>query len=122
MIKCWILKQLHLKYGIENLCLGGGCAYNGLANGKIYNKTGFKHVWIPPAPSDAGSAIGAVVHYLVKERKVRSKITRNPFLGPEYYLDDIRHAIGIRSFKKFESENKLRSYNTISSIIWSKVI
>ncbi len=93
-----------------NLCLGGGCAYNGTANGKIIDKTHFEHLWIPPAPSDAGSAIGAVVHYLVKERKVKSKITRNPFLGPEFYFDDIRRAIGNNKFKKYESDRKLREF------------
>ena len=64
----------------KNLVLSGGCAYNGTANGKIVNKTIFDHLWIPPAPSDAGSAIGAVIHYLVKEKKFRDKITKNPFL------------------------------------------
>lgn len=93
-----------------NLCLGGGCAYNGTANGKIIDKTHFEHLWIPPAPSDAGSAIGAVVHYLVKERKVKSKITRNPFLGPEFYFDDIKKAIGSHKYKKFESDRKLREH------------
>ena len=82
-----ILKQLHLKYGIENLCLGGGCAYNGLANGKIYNKTGFKHVWIPPAPSDAGSSIGACIEKLVVEGQ-KPYIGRSPFLGPSYRIDE----------------------------------
>ena len=82
-----ILKQLHLKYGIENLCLGGGCAYNGLANGKIYNKTGFKHVWIPPAPSDAGSSIGVCIEKLVVEGQ-KPYIGRSPFLGPSYRIDE----------------------------------
>jgi carbamoyltransferase len=105
-----IIKSIRHVSKSTNLTLSGGCAYNGTANGKIIDKTYFAHLWIPPAPSDAGSAIGAVVHYLVKERKVRSKITRNPFLGPEYYLDDIRRAIGTNNFKKFESENKLRTH------------
>ena len=89
-----------------NLCLGGGCAYNGTANGKIIDKTHFKHLWIPPAPSDAGSCIGAVVHYLVTDRKVRSKITKNPFLGPIYLYDDIRKAIGKNKFKRFDGKRK----------------
>ena len=32
----------------KNLCLGGGCAYNGTANGKILNDTKFNNLWIPP--------------------------------------------------------------------------
>jgi carbamoyltransferase len=93
-----------------NLTLSGGCAYNGTANGKIIDKTHFTHLWIPPAPSDAGSAIGAVVHYLVKERKVRSKITRNPFLGPEYLYNDILNAISGSKFKVYKNEQQLREY------------
>jgi carbamoyltransferase len=105
-----IIKSIRHVSKSPNLTLSGGCAYNGTANGKIVDKSHFTHLWIPPAPSDAGSAIGAVVHYLVRERKVRSKITRNPFLGPQYYLDDIRRAIGINNFKKYESDNKLRTH------------
>jgi carbamoyltransferase len=93
-----------------NLSLGGGCAYNGTANGKIIDKTQFNHLWIPAAPSDAGSCIGAVIHYLVKEKKIRNKVTKNPFLGPEFYFNDIKKAIGGNQFKKFESDKKLRTF------------
>jgi len=59
--------------GSQNLCLGGGCAYNGVANSLAYKY--FKSVHIPFAPSDAGSAIGACLdnHTSVK-----------PYLGPSF--------------------------------------
>jgi len=41
----------------NNICLGGGCAYNGVPNALAYKY--FDKVYIPFAPSDAGSAIGA---------------------------------------------------------------
>ena len=59
--------------GSENLCLGGGCAYNGVANNLAYRH--FKSVHIPFAPSDAGSAIGACL-------RTHTKVP--PYLGPEY--------------------------------------
>jgi carbamoyltransferase len=105
-----IIKSIKPISKSKNLTLSGGCAYNGTANGKIIDKTHFNHLWIPPAPSDAGSAIGAVVHYLVKERKIRSKITKNPFLGPMFDVHKIRHAIGTQKYKTFENEHKLRTY------------
>ena len=105
-----IIKSIKPLIKSKNLTLSGGCAYNGTANGKIIDKTYFEHLWIPPAPSDAGSAIGAVVHYLVKERKIKSKITKNPFLGPMFDVHKIRHAIGKQKYKTFENEHKLRSY------------
>ena len=74
-------------YNSENLCLGGGCAYNGSANGKIVEKGFFKHLWIPPAPSDAGSSIGSCLDYLKLNKNVR--IGTTPFLGPEFTNQDV---------------------------------
>ena len=105
-----IIKSIRLVSKSTNLTLSGGCAYNGTANGKLIDKTHFTHLWIPPAPSDAGSAIGAVIHYLVKDRKVKSKITRNPFLGPQYLYNDILKAIIGSKFKVYKNESHLREY------------
>lgn len=105
-----IIKSIKPISKSKNLTLSGGCAYNGTANGKIIEKTHINHLWIPPAPSDAGSAIGAVVHYLVKERKIKSKITKNPFLGPMFDVHKIRYAIGKEKYRMFENEHKLRTY------------
>ena len=62
----------------DNLCLGGGCAYNGVANSLAYKI--FDSVHIPFAPSDAGSAIGACLFNYKGERQDNS----SPYLGPEY--------------------------------------
>jgi carbamoyltransferase len=105
-----VLKTISIISERTNLCLSGGCAYNGTANGKIVGNSSFQHLWIPPAPSDAGSAIGAVVHYLEKERKIKNKITRNPFLGPEYFYDDIQKAIKGLKYKNFTTEKGLLKY------------
>ena len=66
------------QYPGENLCLSGGCAYNGTANGKIKENTPYKNIWVPLAPSDAGSCIGACLNYL------NTRINLDPFLGPSY--------------------------------------
>lgn len=70
----------------ENLILSGGCAYNGTANGKIKSETPFKNIHIPPAPSDAGSAVGCALHYYYdgKVWDSSSVDNSNPFLGPMY--------------------------------------
>jgi carbamoyltransferase len=91
----------------QNLCLGGGCAYNGSANGKIVDETNFRHLWIPPAPSDAGSAIGACVNYLNKIGKLNKKVSKNPFLGPNYFHDSIMKAFKDIKYYKFTSEDRM---------------
>jgi len=78
-----ILKEVKELTGLQNLCLGGGCAYNGTANGKVVESKLFKKIWIPPAPSDAGSSIGSCLSYLSNSFK-KIRIKENPFLGPEY--------------------------------------
>ena len=105
-----VLKTVSIISLRPNLCLSGGCAYNGTANGKIVGNSLFQHLWIPPAPSDAGSAIGAVTHYLVKERKIKNKITKNPFLGPEYFYNDIQKVVKGMKYKNFTTEKGLLRY------------
>ena len=68
--------------GSDNLCLGGGCAYNGVANALAYKV--FDSVHIPFAPSDAGSAIGACLDD-------HSRIS--PYLGPEFTDVQVRRVI-----------------------------
>ena len=78
----------------NNLCLSGGCAYNGTANGKILEKTNFKNVWIPPAPSDAGSAIGAALHVYYENIGNTNRVSNNsPYLGPHYSNKEVENAL-----------------------------
>ena len=83
-----LLNKLYDKTKSNNLCLSGGCAYNGTANGKIQDRTPFKNIWIPPAPSDAGSAIGSTLtfwNHITNDRKENI----SPFLGPSEKLFDV---------------------------------
>lgn len=83
-----ILKEVKELTKSKNICLGGGCAYNGTANGKIIDSKLFNKVWIPPAPSDAGSSIGSCLAYLVKSHN-NIRVKETPFLGPEYSDEEI---------------------------------
>jgi carbamoyltransferase len=68
--------------GSENLCIGGGCAYNGVANSKAYKI--FKSVHVPFAPSDAGSAIGACLD---------EHVNISPYLGPDFSNKHIKNQL-----------------------------
>ncbi len=104
-----LLTYVHKKYQSKNLCLGGGCAYNGSANGKIYKKTQFEHLWIPPAPSDAGSSIGSVINYHVGKGK-SVDIPSKPFLGPSYRVNkDFKHLLKGRKYIHIENLDVLFS-------------
>ena len=47
--------------GLDNLCLAGGVALNCVANGRILREKIFSRLWIQPAASDAGGALGAAL-------------------------------------------------------------
>ncbi len=80
-----LLNVLHQKYRCPALTLSGGCAMNSVANGKVYQQTPFKKVYIQSAAGDAGGAIGAafvVAHQLngAGERFLMD----HAYWGPEY--------------------------------------
>lgn len=92
-----LVKQAKELTGEQNICLGGGCAYNGVANKLAYNY--FNSVFVPFAPSDAGSAIGACLYNYNGPKKINN----NPYLGPDFSDTQIHKLIqtytNIRSFR-----------------------
>jgi carbamoyltransferase len=67
-------------FQVDFLSLSGGCAMNSLANGKIIEELGFKNVYIPPSPGDAGGAIGAAI--------LCSNDNQSDFKNKNYYYSD----------------------------------
>jgi len=55
-------RALHQETGLPDLCLGGGVALNGVANARILRESGFERLFVPPAPGDAGCALGAALY------------------------------------------------------------
>jgi len=102
------------EYNISsNLCLGGGCAYNGLANSKAYNY--YSSIHIPYAPSDAGSAIGACLVSYNGPRKDNSV----PYTGPSFNDTTIRTSLEFFGNKiyYFRYPTEERLVNKVASII-----
>lgn len=67
----------------ENLVLGGGCALNSSFNGNILARTPFRSLYIPSAPADDGTALGAAFVALSRDfpdyKPKQSILT--PYLG-----------------------------------------
>ena len=71
--------------GARRLCVGGGVATNCVSIGKIVNAGLFDEVFVPPAPGDAGTAIGAAMSaHLGASAAPLSGIVGNCYLGPAY--------------------------------------
>lgn len=87
--------HVYARTGCENLCLAGGVALNCVANGKILREGPFKNIWIQPASSDAGGALGAALiawhEYLEKPRSVSQGVDsqKASLLGPSFSDQEI---------------------------------
>jgi carbamoyltransferase len=57
-----IATRLRHETGLDDLCIAGGVALNGVANARLLTDVGFARVFVPPAPGDAGCALGAALY------------------------------------------------------------
>src|SRR5206468_2738006 len=88
-----IARALQQETGLRDLCLGGGVALNGVANARVLAESGFERVFVPPAPGDAGCALGAAlyadrIHFGNTDRDVPD----HPFWGPAADAKDLSRA------------------------------
>lgn len=56
----------------DNLALAGGCALNSVCNGQIKASTPFEQVFVPSAPADDGTALGAALLAFREERPAQA--------------------------------------------------
>jgi carbamoyltransferase len=73
------------KTKIPNLALAGGCGYNSVANGLVFDRSPYRELYIQAAAGDAGGAIGAAYWVWNEElRQPRSFVMDHAYYGPEY--------------------------------------
>ncbi len=93
-----LVKQAIEKTGCRDVCLAGGVALNSKANGKIQASGIVDHIFIQPAASDDGVALGAVfAPYLDGGGRLPMKPLRHAYLGPEFSDTEIEKAL--RTYK-----------------------
>jgi carbamoyltransferase len=69
----------------RNLCLAGGVALNSKANGKILASGLVDKIFVQPAATDDGVAIGAALApYMDSGGRLPNRIMRHAYLGPEF--------------------------------------
>ncbi len=108
-----MVRHVKKKTGKNNLCLAGGVALNCVANGKILREKIFDEIWIQPAASDAGGALGAALfawyQYLGNERKIEADddLQKGSYLGPEFSDDEIKIFLDTNnlSYSKLEEDD-----------------
>ena len=89
-----MLRAIHTRYRLDAVVVSGGAAMNSVANGKVTRETPFSRIFAPPAPGDAGGAVGAaLVAYQESGDKSRPEPMRHSYYGPGYDRDAMRAAL-----------------------------
>jgi carbamoyltransferase len=80
--------------GSENLCIAGGGGLNSITNKKILDHSPFKHIFIQPAATDDGIAIGCALYgwHTLADGKNRFPL-KNVYLGRKYPQEEIRASL-----------------------------
>jgi carbamoyltransferase len=89
-----LLNYVQKQTGLTTVCLAGGVALNCAANGKLFDKTGFKDVYIQPASHDAGTSIGAALYVQHQILGMpRGYVMKHVYFGDTFRDDEIEVAL-----------------------------
>ncbi|BBA34205.1 nodulation protein nolNO [Methylocaldum marinum] len=78
-----LITNLHARAPSDRLTLAGGCALNSVCNGQLLANTPFRSLYVPPAPADDGTALGAALlayHEDHPDSRIEPR-TLSPYLG-----------------------------------------
>jgi carbamoyltransferase len=92
-----LVRALQKRTRLPRLALAGGCAMNSLANGRLFDRTDIREVYIQAAAGDAGTSLGAAlwVQHAVLGAP-RGFVMEHCSWGPRYEEAEIRAAIAER--------------------------
>jgi carbamoyltransferase len=105
-----LVRRLKRKVPSDNLCIAGGVALNCVTNEVVRQSGVFANVFIPSAPHDAGTAIGAalLVHCAREKKKPPQHGYSTPYLGPAFSRRDILAAVKSAGLKARQSKSPAR--------------
>ena len=110
-----LARSLHRETGLEDLCYGGGVALNGCANARILRESGFRNLYVPSAPGDAGCALGAALYAdRLHFRRQHRAVPDHPYWGPEIDANDLAR---LAREDGLEVEQCAREVDLIGSVV-----
>jgi len=121
-------RHVHAETGMKHLCLAGGVALNCVGNGRILREGPFESIWIQPAASDAGSALGAAlfIWYQLLDNPREAETTDSQIgslLGPAFTEDQIRLFLDEAGAKyEFVEDEDVLCENVADLIAGEKVV
>lgn len=74
-------RYITAKYGMTDVCFGGGVALNCVFNGQLIRSDIVRNLYIPSAPNDSGVALGAALEAKSRHKPCYKLNLPNAFLG-----------------------------------------
>ena len=116
-----LVKLAVQKTNCRNVCLAGGVALNSKANGKIQASGMVDNIFVQPAASDDGAALGAVLApYMDNGGRLPMQPLRHAYLGPEFSDAEIEKAL--RTYKLRASKLDNAAATTADLLAAGKII
>jgi len=115
---------LYRETGLKRLCMAGGVALNGVANGRILRETPFEDLFIQPAAGDSGGALGAALYvYHVLLGKPRRFVLEHNYWGEAFSDDEIQAFLDEKgvAYQRFEDDERLLDL-VVDDLLQGKVI
>lgn len=88
-----LVRRMVSETGIKTLAYSGGVALNCKANGSILSKTPVQNIFIHPASSDDGSALGAAFNIAVQNNELERNTLLHCRYGASFTNDEIEKTI-----------------------------
>lgn len=113
-----VVRQAMRMTGLKTVCMAGGVALNGLANGRIKRELGCQ-LFVQPAAGDAGGALGAALYWSHSVlNQPRGSAFQSPYLGKEFDSLSIQQAIEKSYTKKYTKfQNKKDLCHTVAQLL-----
>jgi carbamoyltransferase len=102
------VQYLHSVAPSENLCMAGGVALNCVANARILREGPFRRLFVQPAASDAGAALGAaaIAHRRLSGHPPAKAALAHVFLGPGFTTQEIRELLNASCVRFTDFEDR----------------
>ena len=101
-----LVRDAVTKTGCRNLCLAGGVALNSKANGKILTSGLVDNLFVQPASSDDGVALGAALApYLEADGRLPMTPMHDAYLGMEYGDSEVKKTLDTYKLRSTRLEN-----------------
>ncbi len=89
-----LLASFQKKTGLQHISLGGGVFHNTLLVASLERKFGVGNIFVPPAPGNAGCALGAAAWIWHQQMdKPRNPEVKSVYWGPNYARTEIKEVL-----------------------------